>query len=45
MHQAKEAEIQKARELLVEMDKLHQRIAELEMANQKTENLGAERQR
>ena len=27
------------------MDQLHQRIAELEMANQKTENLAAEKQR
>jgi len=45
LHQAQEAEVQKARLLLVEMDKLHQRIAELEMANQKTENLAAERQR
>ena len=45
MHQAKEAEIQKARLLGVEMDHLHQRIAELEMANQKTENLAAEKQR
>ena len=45
MRSLKQAETQKVVLLQKEVDGLHQRIAELEMANQKNENLGSEKQR
>ena len=42
---AKAAETQKAQEIGKEVEKLMYRITELEMANQKNENLGAEKHR
>jgi len=45
LHQAKALEQQKTEEVLKEVDKLHERIQELEMANQQNETLGGEKHR